>query len=106
MTVALVNQAGKQPDRTSRDLASLRRVTGQVVGSVFFGTLLKTMRQSVLRGPYGHGGRGEDVFAAQLDAVLAERAGTAVQRGLGEALYARLRPQQERMTAQRQQQGT
>ena len=85
---------GERPPALER----LRQVTGQVVGSVFFGTLLKTMRESELKGKYGHGGRGEDVFAAQLHGVLAERMGEASNHGVSEALYRHLARQQSLMS--------
>lgn len=88
------NSVSPIQDAVRRDLRQLREVVGRVVGSVFYGTLLKTVRESKLKGPYGHGGRGEEVFAAQLHEVLAERAGTATRRGVEEALYGRLERQQ------------
>lgn len=72
----------------------LRETTGQVVGSVFFGTLLKTMRESELKGTFGHGGRGEEVFAAQLHNMYAEKMGQARENGVSEALFNHLRKQQ------------
>ncbi|MCP4590813.1 MAG: hypothetical protein GY842_08710 [bacterium] len=75
-------------------LGQLREVTGQVVGSVFFGTLLKTMRESPLRGSIGHGGRAEEVFASQLDAELASRAGLASRNDLTDTLFKHLARQQ------------
>ncbi len=81
-------------ERESSDLARLRRAAGEVVGTTFYGTLLKSMRESDWKGKYGHGGRGEEVFSAQLHGVLAERLGTAQRRGLPEALYSRLEKQQ------------
>ncbi|MCP4590607.1 MAG: hypothetical protein GY842_07680 [bacterium] len=75
-------------------LAQLREVTGQVVGSVFFGTLLKTMRESPLRGSIGHGGRAEEVFASQLDAELASRAGLASRNDLTDTIFKHLARQQ------------
>ncbi|MBI1827728.1 MAG: hypothetical protein HY287_06115 [Planctomycetes bacterium] len=86
---------GATATATTRDLHRLKQTAGQVVGNVFFGTLLKMMRESPLKGKYGHGGRGEEVFAGQLDGVLAEKAGTALKRGLGDVLYTRLAHQQE-----------
>lgn len=77
-----------------RELARLRETTARVVGSVFYGTLLKMMRESKLQGPYGHGGRGEEIFAAQLDGILAERMGTAARGGLRDVLYHALEEQQ------------
>jgi len=79
-------------------LRSLREVTGKVVGSVFYATLLKQMRSSPLRGEFGHGGYGEKVFEAQLDAELAARAGMAGQSDLTNSLVERLADQQLRMT--------
>lgn len=78
-------------------LAKLSDAVDQVVGSVFYGTLLRTMRSSSLQGPYGHGGRGEEVFGAQLDQVLAERAGRARGYGLAEAVVRQLAGQQLRI---------
>ena len=83
--------------QTDPRLAQLRRTTGQVVGTIFYGTLLKSMRNSALRGEYGHGGYGEKVFEGQLDAELATRAGMAKQNGLTAAVLARLAPQQLRI---------
>ncbi len=76
-------------------LDRLRDVAGKTVGSVFFGTLLQKMRSSTLVGRYGHGGRGEEVFAAQLHNILAERMGTAQRDGLADAMVRRMERQQQ-----------
>jgi hypothetical protein len=83
------------------DLERLRKTAGEVVGSSFFGTLLKMMRNDPFKGKYGHGGRGEEAFAGQLHGVIAERLGTAIQRGPGEAVYQHLAKQQERASRNR-----
>lgn len=80
--------------RVTADLARLREIVGQVTGSVFFGKILAQSRESRLKGPYGHGGRGEEVFSAQLHGLLAERAGTASGNNVAEQLYRRLEHQQ------------
>jgi Rod binding domain-containing protein len=85
----------------NNDLKRLRNAVGEVVGSVFYGTLLKTMRNSVMKGPYGHGGRGEEIFAAQLDGILAGEMGKATRGGLTEALYADLEKQQRLISEHR-----
>ena len=91
--------ASSQNIELARDprLAPLREVAGKVVGAVFYGTLLKTMRASPLRSELGHGGRGEKVFEAQLDAELAQRAGRASRNELTVALFERLSSQQLRI---------
>ena len=83
----------------------LRQTTDQVVGSVFYGTLLESMRASGLRGKYGHGGRGEEVFAAQLDRMLAERAGRARSYSLTDAIVQRLDRQVQAMAQWRDSSG-
>jgi hypothetical protein len=94
VTVTSVNTVTSATTAPYRDLDRLRETTGQIVGSIFFGTLLKTLRDSKLQGPFGHGGRGEEVFEAQLHGVLAERMGTRMQESLNDALFRQLEKQQ------------
>lgn len=82
-----IDTGGQTTRATQIKLDRLRETSGRIVGSVFFGTLLKTMRESNIKGSFGHGGRGEEVFSAQLHGILAERMGAAERGGLGEALY-------------------
>lgn len=89
------------PYKPSDDaLMRLRTATGQVVGSVFYGQLLASMRNSPLRGTIGHGGRGEEVFEAQLHGALAERIGRRTS-GLSEVLFEHLADQQKRLSLSR-----
>ena len=101
MTVGSVGTTNDGLDPVKTDLARLRRSIGQVFGSVFFGTLLRAMRTGELKGPYGHGGFGEEVFGAQLDGILAERSGTSMANSLLDALYTSLARQQERISGLR-----
>jgi len=82
---------------TRSGLDELRIATGRVVGSLFFGTLMKTMREGSMKGEYGHGGRGEEVFAAQFHGLLAERMGERMNDGLADQLYRHLAKQQNLM---------
>jgi len=52
-----------------------RKAYGEVVGNVFYGTLLKQMNESKIKGNYFHGGRGEDAFRGQLALELGKRMG-------------------------------
>ena len=89
--------AARSDDVTSR-LATLRKTTGQVVGTTFFGTMLSNLRNSKLKGAFGHGGRGEEVFMAQLHNVLAERMGCVGGRSISDAIYKRMAPQVQRVS--------
>ncbi len=67
----------------------LHQAVNEVVGSTFFGELLKISRNSPLKGKYGHGGRGEEIFGGQLDAELARRVGQGMPNSLSDAMYKR-----------------
>jgi len=101
VTVISANPLTSLTNAVERDVAKLRETAGHVVGSAFFGTLLKTMRESDLKGSFGHGGRGEEIFEAQLHGVIAERAGVRMQRDLQDALFRQLERQQRLIGALR-----
>jgi hypothetical protein len=88
-TSGTVSLASPTADPATRRVDQLRDAAGQIVGSTFYGTLLRIQRESNLKGPYGHGGRGEEVFRAQLDQILAEQAGRARAFDLTDSIVAR-----------------
>lgn len=55
------------------DQGELRQTFDSVVGETLFGQMLKSMRSTVHKSAYFHGGRGEEVFQQQLDQVLAQK---------------------------------
>ncbi len=71
-------------------LVELRTVSEQLVGITFLQTLLQTARNSSLKGEYGHGGRGEEMFAERLDAVFAESTAASPGFGLVDEIYNRM----------------
>jgi hypothetical protein len=87
-TVGTVNPVTAAADPVSRRVDELRGAADRIVGSVFYGSLLKMQRESALNSPFGHGGRGEEVFRAQLDQVFAERAGQAGGFSLSDSIVA------------------
>jgi len=70
--------------------AQTRRMIDEVVGLTFFAPILKSAHNTVLKGKYGHGGRGEEVFQAHMDLELARSMGRGVRTSLAEALYRKL----------------
>lgn len=50
----------------------LRETFDKFVGETMFGQMLKSMRKSLEKPAYFHGGRGEEVFQSQLDQLLVE----------------------------------
>lgn len=77
-------QLAKSPG--DRDELS-RQAVGEFVGNVFYGTLLRQIQESKLKGEYMHGGRGEEVFRGQLNQELAQRMGRAKNDPIATKLY-------------------
>jgi Rod binding domain-containing protein len=55
----------------------LRQAFDSFVGEAFFAQTLKSMRKTLGKPAYFHGGRTEEVFQQQLDQVLAEKLSSA-----------------------------
>ena len=51
----------------------LRKVFDSFVGETFFGQMISSMRKTVDKPAYMHGGRAEEVFQGQLDQLLSQR---------------------------------
>ncbi len=57
------------------------------VGQTLFGQMLQSMRSTVGKPAYFHGGRGEEVFQQQLDAVLVEEISKASSSMVADPMY-------------------
>jgi Rod binding domain-containing protein len=88
-TVALTSSSPTAADRRQAN-AQVRQMVDEVVGVTFFAPMLKTAHNSALKGKYGHGGRGEEVFQSQLDMEFARNMGRGVSNDLADALYRQL----------------
>lgn len=64
-----------------------RERVGELVGSIFYGQLLRQMNQSSLRSDLFHGGRGEEAFQGQLVQHLAERIGRSKNEPVSNAIH-------------------
>ena len=70
--VGVLNEPPPNSNLQGRSVAELREVFSQFVGETFYGQMLKSMRSTVGKPAYFHGGRAEEVFQGQLDQKLAE----------------------------------
>lgn len=61
-----------KPSAGANDKAGLREAFDDFVGQSLFGQMLASMRKTVEKPAYFHGGRGEEVFQGQLDQMLTE----------------------------------
>ncbi len=62
----------KAPDLNSPDDSALQENFTQFVGETLFGSMLASMRKTVGKPAYMHGGRTEEVFQNQLDQKIVE----------------------------------
>jgi hypothetical protein len=88
---ATAPSAPRLSDPAGLNDASLRRRVGEFVGNVFYGTLIRQMNASSLKGKYFHGGRGEEIFQGQLGMEIAKRLGRAPDDPVSENLYRSIR---------------
>lgn len=65
----------------------LREVFDQAMGETLFAQMLKSMRRTVGKPAYFHGGRTEEVFQQQLDQVLAEKLSRASAPALTDPMF-------------------
>lgn len=73
-------------DTTAED-DPLREAFQDFVGQTLFGQMLQSMRSTVGKSAYFHGGRGEEVFQQQLDAVLVEKISEASSSTVADPMY-------------------
>ena len=81
------NRRQLERDLDGAQADSMRDRVGEVVGQIFYGTLLREMQASKLKGRFGHGGRGEEVFQGQLGMELAMRIGRSGNNAIADRLY-------------------
>jgi Rod binding domain-containing protein len=67
--------------------SEVREAFDSFVGETFYAQMLKSMRKTVTKPAYFHGGRGEEVFRSQLDQVLAEKMAKADSGGLSDSMF-------------------
>jgi hypothetical protein len=79
----------------SKEDAVLRKRLGEFVGNIFYGTLIRQMNDSSLKGAYLHGGRGEEVFQGQLGMEFATRLGRAPNDPITNKLFEAMRHHSE-----------
>ncbi len=89
-TNPLASAASETQRENQTKLVELRHAAEQLVGITFFQTLLQSAHNCTLKGEYGHGGLGEELFTAQLDVIFAERAAESSRFGLANEIYARM----------------
>jgi peptidoglycan hydrolase FlgJ len=77
---ALTVKPGAKPEE-------LREAFGDFVGNTFYGQLIASMRKTVDKPAYFHGGRGEEVFQGQLDQMLAEKLSDSTKEQFAKPMF-------------------
>lgn len=85
---ALFSASSSQaPPAASSSDAEAKELFQQFVGETLFGQMLKSMRKSVPKSAYFHGGRGEEIFQQQLDQILAEKMSRTSAEKLSDPMF-------------------
>jgi hypothetical protein len=71
----------------------LREKFTQFVGEAFYGQMLKSMRSTVGKPAYFHGGRAEEAFQGQLDQTMSQELTKATASKFAEPMFERQFPQ-------------
>ena len=80
-------EAAQGADAAAGEKSELRQAFNDFVGQTFYTQLLSSMRATVGKPAYFHGGRAEEVFQGQLDQILAERMTEADASHFTDAMY-------------------
>ena len=75
------------PDLSSPDDSELRKRFTEFVGQTLFGSMLASMRESVGKPAYMHGGRTEEVFQGQLDQEIVKELTEASADTIADPMY-------------------
>lgn len=76
------------------------------VGQTFFGQMLKSMRSTLDKPAYFHGGQAEEVFRSQLDQTLSEKMTAASADQIADPMFRRQFPNQAALLASEQSKST
>ena len=86
-TLATQLPASPQPPAENAEEGELRKQFDQFVGETLFSQMLKSMRKTLGKPAYFHGGRAEDVFTQQLDQILAQEIGNSSAEKFSEPMF-------------------
>ena len=65
----------------------VKKVYSQFVGENFYGMMLKSMRKTVGKPAYFHGGQAEEMFRARLDQQIAQDLASSPSNNISDALF-------------------
>lgn len=68
-----LSSAAPKTDALNKENPELKKAFTDFVGQTFYGQMLKSLRSTVDKPAYFHGGRGEELFQEQMDRVLSEK---------------------------------
>lgn len=72
-TPPMLPQAATATPKPKLNAPDVREAFDQFVGETFYGQMLASMRKTVGKPAYFHGGRAEEIFQGQLDQTLGEQ---------------------------------
>lgn len=89
-----VNTAGNRFEKPDYgDTSETKEQFTQFVGETFFGQMIKSMRSTVGKPAYFHGGQAEEAFQGLMDQALSEQLTEATADQIAEPMFRRQFPQ-------------
>jgi len=80
-------QQGQALDKAGSDKPELQKAFEDFVGQTFYSQMLSSMRKTVGKPAYFHGGQAEEIFKGQLDQVLAEKLSDSTAENFARPMY-------------------
>ena len=99
---SLQPSAGSREERVE-GAQKLKDAYTDFVGKTFYGQMLKSMRSTLEKPAYFHGGQTEEVFRSQLDQHLADHMTEASADSFADPMFRQQFPQQAALLADEQQ---
>jgi hypothetical protein len=80
-------QQAQALDKAGSDKPELQKAFEDFVGQTFYSQMLSSMRKTVGKPAYFHGGQAEEIFKGQLDQVLAEKLSDSTAENFARPMY-------------------
>lgn len=92
-----LNGAAKTKPQSVSDAQQVRDAFASFIGETFYGQMMKSMRSTLEKPAYFHGGRAEEMFQSQLDQQLAQEWSTQSGDRFAEPMFEQQFPEYARV---------
>ncbi len=101
-TIKPLRPAANSPAQQIADAKEVRDTFRTFIGEAFFGQMLKSMRSTLDKPAYFHGGQAEEIFQGQMDQAMAEEITAASADKIADPMFRQQFPRQAEILRQAQ----